>query len=211
MRRALLVILLLAVAAWAPAPAAWAATSPERIRAILRDCEDDGSLAGSYRASELRDAARNIGTDLDQYSDCRDVINAAVQRAVSGSNAPGAGGTSNGGPSSGAAAGGNGANGAAGTAGGDAPSAGGDPGVGALLTPEGPEETAELSRLRSAPPAPPVVAGRPVDPGAARSLAAILAHDLPTPLIVALALLTLGALAAGLPATRRRLVDRRTA
>ena len=210
MRRALLAILLVVATTQAPVTSAWASTSPETIRAILRDCEDDGSLSGSYRPSELRDAVRNIGTDLDQYSDCRDVISAAVLRAVSRSRTSAAGGgdgTATGG--SGGSSGGGG--GTAGTATDSGQSAGGaDFGGGALLTPEGPEETAELSRLRAAPTSA-VVGGRPVTPGGARDLAAVLVHELPTPLIVALSLLTLGALAAGLPSIRRRVLDRRAA
>ena len=208
MRRALLAILLLALTAWAPVTAAWAATSPETVRAILRDCEDDGSLSGSYRPSELRDAVRNIGTDLDQYSDCRDVINTAVLRAVSRPAGSGGGGAG-GGAVDGSGAGGDQAPGASELSGGGT-GTGADFGGGGLLTPDGPEEVAELSRLRAAAPASAVVGGRPVRAGA-RDLAAIVAHDLPTPLLVALALLTLGALVAGLPPVRRRVLDRRAA
>ena len=211
MRRALLVILLLGLTACAPAATAWAATSPETIRTILRDCEDDGTLNGSYRPSELRDAVRNIGTDLDQYSDCRDVISAAVLRAVSrpaqsggDGGAAATGGTDGAGAVDGAGIG-SGANAGTGSTAGGA-----DFGGGALLTPEGPEETAELSRLRSAGPESAVVGGRPVQLGA-RSLASILALELPVPLLVALALLTVGALVAGLPAMRRLFLDRRAA
>ena len=210
MRRALLAILLLALTVWAPVTAAWAATSPETVRAILRDCEDDGSLSGSYRPSELRDAVRNIGTDLDQYSDCRDVINAAVLRAVSRPAGSGGGGGGAGGAAGGGSgAGEGGVTGSSGLPGGGA-GTGADFGGGGLLTPDGPEEVAELSRLRAAAPASAVVGGRPVRAGA-RDLAAIVAHELPTPLLVALALLTLGALVAGLPPIRRRVLDRRAA
>ena len=205
MRRALLAILLVALTA--SAPAAWAATSPETIRAILRDCEDDGALSGSYRPSELRDAVRNIGTDLDQYSDCRDVINAAVVRGVSRPGPVGGGG-GGGGVADGSRPDAGGAPGASGLTGGEGAEAGF--GTGGLLTPDGPEEVAELSRLRTAPPPSAVVGGRPV-PVAAKELATIAAHDLPAPLLVALALLTLGALVAGLPPLRRRVLDRRAA
>ena len=208
MRRALLAILLASIA-WVSVASAWAATSPETIRTILRDCEDDGSLSGSYRPSELRDAVRNIGTDLDQYSDCRDVISAAVLRAVSRPRSPGPGGTTsaNGTESPGGGLGTDGA----GAAGEEAASGGADFGGGALLTPDGPEEVAELSRLRAAAPPAALVGGEPVDLSGARSLAAIVAHELPTPLLVALALLTVGALVAGLPSLRRRVLDRRAA
>ena len=203
MRPALLAILLLGLTALAPATIASAATSPATIRAILRDCEDDGSLSGSYRPSELRDAVRNIGTDLDQYSDCRDVISAAVLRAVSRQQA--SGGSATGGDGTGPRT--PGGNGGASTGSGSA--GGADFGGGALLSPEGPEEIAELSRLRETAPASAVLDGQPVQLGGARNLAAIVAHGLPTPLIISLALLIAGALAAGLPSLRRHLLDSR--
>ena len=59
-----------------------AATAAERIE-ILRDCQD-GSLSGTYTPAEIRDARDNIPADIDQYSDCRDVLSRALIPASSG-------------------------------------------------------------------------------------------------------------------------------
>ena len=227
MRRALFAILLLGLLASVPATT-WAATPPDRIRAILRDCEDDGSLSGSYRPSELRDAVRNIGTDLDQYSDCRDVISAAVLQEVSGGNAPGAGGSGTGGGSAGAPAtgaapaaggavpsGGAGSNAGAGSTGGPGSSGatvgGGRFGGAGTLAPEDRGEIEALEKGRHTAPGPTVVGGTALDVAAPRGVAAVIAHDLPTPVLVALAALALGTLAAALPPLRRRVRARRAA
>src|SRR5688572_13772215 len=92
MPRTLLVMVLTLFVA---APAAWAGTRAD----IVRDCFDDGKLDGSYTASQIRDARNNLPADVDQYSDCRDVLARAL--GGSGSNDPsglGAGGGLPGGP-----------------------------------------------------------------------------------------------------------------
>lgn len=201
-RRPLLLALLLGVSAVTPAGPALAATSDARIQTILRDCEDDGVLSTSYGPSELRDAVRNIGTDLDQYSDCREVISAAVLSAVSGGGASGGvgGGGTTGGTGTGTGTGGL-PNAAVADFGGSGP----------LLTPAGPEEQIALDEIRASEPGPTMVGGRPVQVIGSRPLAAIVASDLPTPLLVALGLLTAGGACAALPTLRRRVLDRRAA
>jgi hypothetical protein len=74
MPRLLLVMVLTLLVA---APAAQAGTRVD----ILRDCENDGKLDGNYTPSQIRDARNNIPADIDQYSDCRDVL----ARALGGS------------------------------------------------------------------------------------------------------------------------------
>src|SRR3954454_13995764 len=64
-------------------PAADAASTTQ----ILRDCADDGVLQGTYTPSELRKARKNIPTDTDEYTDCRDVLSLAAAGAVAGSGA----------------------------------------------------------------------------------------------------------------------------
>lgn len=195
-RRPLLAILLLGFLALPAAPA-FSATSDAKTEAILRDCEEDGSLEGSYRPSALRDAARNIGTDLDQYSDCRVVISDAVLDAVSA----GGGGGTDGGALDGGGAG--------------VPSAAGSgdgfSGSGVLLTPASPEDQEALDELAATPPAETVVGGRPLNVLGTSGFGAIGDHQLPVALIVALGLLTAGGLVAGLPNLRRRILDRRAA
>ena len=44
--------------------------------AVIRDCQD-GRINGKYSQKEFADAMRNIPTDVDEYTDCRDVISRA--------------------------------------------------------------------------------------------------------------------------------------
>jgi hypothetical protein len=64
---------------------------------VIRDCYDDGHIDGSYSQEEYQDAQDNIPGDVDQYSDCRDVIAQAQadrSRSGGGSNGSGSGGGS---------------------------------------------------------------------------------------------------------------------
>ena len=61
---------------------------------VIRDCNEDGTLDGNYTQEELRDAEQNLPSDIDQYGDCRDVINQA-QADGSRTNNPGGGSGSN--------------------------------------------------------------------------------------------------------------------
>src|SRR5919197_2805342 len=81
------------------------ATAHASGRAVIRDCTDDGKLEKTYSQKDYRDALANLPTDVDEYTDCRDVI----RRAQLGGAAGGAGG-GNGGP--GAPGGGSGGGGA---------------------------------------------------------------------------------------------------
>jgi hypothetical protein len=68
--RLIVIAALLALAAPAVAQA-----SPQ---AVIRDCADDGHLDGKYSNDDLRRAADTLPSDLDEYSDCREVINGAI-------------------------------------------------------------------------------------------------------------------------------------
>lgn len=46
---------------------------------VIRDCARDGRLDKEYSNAELRRAKDNLPADLDEYSDCRDVIAAAIK------------------------------------------------------------------------------------------------------------------------------------
>jgi hypothetical protein len=75
---------------------------------VIRDCFDDGHIDGDYSQGEYQDAQDNLPSDVDQYSDCRDVI--AQGQAGGGkrhnSNSGGSNsGGSNGGGSSGGGSG----------------------------------------------------------------------------------------------------------
>ena len=66
-------LLLAALALLTPATAS---ASPD---AVIRDCARDGRLDNDYSNSELRRARDNLPADLDEYSDCRDVIASAIK------------------------------------------------------------------------------------------------------------------------------------
>ena len=56
---------------------------------VIRDCYDDGHIDGNYSQDDYQDAQDNIPGDVDQYSDCRDVIS---QAQADGSRGDGSGG-----------------------------------------------------------------------------------------------------------------------
>src|SRR4051794_10443278 len=58
---------------------------------ILQECQD-GRLTGDYTAKEIRDARDHIPTDIDQYSDCRDVLSRALAAQAGGGGSGGSGG-----------------------------------------------------------------------------------------------------------------------
>jgi len=63
---------------------------------VIRDCARDGKLDHKYSNSELRRARNNLPADLDEYSDCRDVIAAAIKGGSDkgiGAGSPGVGAT----------------------------------------------------------------------------------------------------------------------
>jgi hypothetical protein len=76
---------------------------------VIRDCAQDGDLDHEYSDEELEEANRNMPSDIDQYSDCRDVI-AQAQGGGRGSSdgsstSGGGGGSSDGGGSGGSVTG----------------------------------------------------------------------------------------------------------
>ena len=146
---------------------------------ILRECQN-GSLTGDYTAAEIRDARANIPDDVDQYTDCRDVLTRALLNLAGGDS--GGGGT-----------------GGTGGAGGTGGTGGGDAGGGAPLTPSTDADRQALEQATTAGAEPIEVAGRPVTPGQAT-----FRNDLPTALLVLLALLAAAALASFAPFLRRR-------
>jgi len=155
------------------APAASAATPTQ----ILRDCEDDSILQGDYTSEELREARRGIPTDLDQYTDCRDVLARATAERVSGRDAGGAD---------------------------DGRGGAGGPGLfGALLTPETDADRKALSEATAREPAPLTIDGESVVPGAAGFAANAARNDIPPTVLVLLALLLVAAALASVPAARR--------
>jgi hypothetical protein len=85
-----LVVLLALALGVVPAPAMGSADQ------VLRDCIRDGKLDGSYSNAELRKARDNLPSDSDEYSDCSEIIAAAIKGGSnrgSGAGSPGVGAT----------------------------------------------------------------------------------------------------------------------
>ena len=156
---------MLAVLATAPA----ALADSTRVK-ILQECQD-GRLTGNYSSREIRDALNNI----HQYSDCRDVLRAALLNQAGNSG------------------GGGGGNGGAGGGGGGSGGSGGAP-----LTPSTEADRQALHEATTGGGQPLEISGRRVTPGEGE-----LRNDLPTTLIVVLALLGAAAAAALAPSVRR--------
>ena len=190
MRRSSLAALV-ALATLAPAPAIAAADT----KALIRDCED-GRIDGSYSQKEFSDAVRSIPTDLEQYTDCRDVLRRAQLGAAGGGGASG---------------GDAGAPGAGGAAGGGAPGASGpSPTSAQLLESASPAERAAITEAIGEGGAAPVrIGGRSVSPESTGLSPAGAANVVPTPLIVALALLAVALLAGGTQTIRSLVLARR--
>jgi hypothetical protein len=181
---------------------------------ILRDCQD-GSLSGTYTASELRDARSHIPADIDQYSDCRDVLTRAL---TSGSGTGTDGGSSSSGGGSSGSSGGGSSSGSSSSSGGSSGSSGSSdvaPNAAApspVLKPETQKEQHALDDAGTTGGATPVTVGeRPIVPGATAFDAGEPGNRLPSSLVVTLVLLAVAAAAAAAPAARRRVLDRRTA
>lgn len=185
MLRAALVLGCLLLGLVAPAAATAASTTQ-----ILRDCADDGVLQGDYSPSELRKARQNIPADTDEYTDCRDVLARAAATGVVNSNG-GAGG-------SGGSGGSSGGSGSSRERDNEPPA---DP-----HTPEGRQIVGEAGAKPA--PGPVTISGRPVIPGTAGLAAGGVRNEIPTSLIVALALLGAGALATLTPFLRRHVLAR---
>ena len=47
-------------------------------QAVIRDCAEDGVLDHHYSNGDLQKAKQKLPSDLDEYSDCREVIGAAI-------------------------------------------------------------------------------------------------------------------------------------
>ena len=171
MRRTLPFILALAALLLAAAPAL--ADSNQR---IYNDCQDNGRIDGRYTQREFQKALNDLPSDLDEYTDCRDVIRRG-QLAVAGGGGSGGGGGVLGG-------GGGGTGGGAG--------ASRDP-----LATATPQERKAYADAVKAGARPVNLAGEAVRPGAGglHRLASE-GHDLPAPVIALLALVAV-ALATG--------------
>jgi len=82
MRRQLRTIPLLIAVLVLGLPGAAQASSSD----VIRDCAQDGKLDKHYSQKDLRNAEQNLPSDIDEYTDCRSVIRAALS---GGSGSPG--------------------------------------------------------------------------------------------------------------------------
>jgi hypothetical protein len=51
---------------------------------VIRDCAKDGKLNQHYSLSDLKNALKKLPTDVDEYTNCRDVINQAETQGSGG-------------------------------------------------------------------------------------------------------------------------------
>ena len=184
-------VLLIAALAALALPALAQAVSPGD---VIRDCTLDGRLDRSYTQKELRQALAAIPSDVDEYTNCREVIRAAQLALATGASSSSGGGTNATAPSGSTAGGG--------SSGGDSGAAtgvfGGFKNVPADPTASAtPSERAAIDQARAD-----VVDDDPVEEASV---------GLPTPLIGALAVGGLALLVFIALDLRRRLVDRRGA
>lgn len=210
------ILLLLAAVTWllAVAPASHAATRSS----IIRDCEDDSRLSGTYTARELRDARNNLPSDTDAYSDCRDILGAALAASAARGRSTDGGGSGN-------ALEGGGLGSGAGSGGGVGVTGGGAGGLGATgLPPAPPLDIApgaapiqlsepEKRALRDARGQAPEVDARGLrtQNGVRGVVGQSASATVPTPLAVVLVLLGVTVVLAAVPYLRRRVLGRRPA
>src|SRR5215211_1105544 len=180
--RKTLVLFVVAAVVTVVLPAA-AAASPGQ---VIRDCADDGQLQGHYSNEDLRKARDNLPSDLDEYSDCREVIGAAI----------GSGGASKrGGSRGGGGAGGGGGHGSGGAG---AVSAAAERHARA-------GDASALEKATSGDKPSLTVGGKPVSPGENGLFdLASASNGMPTPLLLALLAMAVLAAAAAFVALRRR-------
>jgi hypothetical protein len=158
---------------------------------ILRECQD-GRLSGNYTPAQLRDARKHIPTDIDEYSDCRDVL--ARASISGGTSSGGAGGAGGGGGVGSAAPGGVQSNASDG-----------------LSYAANKGEQDELAKALSDGSEGTDVGGQEIIPGATGLGVNTARHELPANLLIPLILVGLCAAALAAPALRRRVIARRHA
>jgi hypothetical protein len=192
MRRTILLALL---AALLVAPAASAAGPIQ----IIRDCEDDGVLQGNYSASELRKARSELPTDIDEYSDCRDVLSRAITAATASSKP-----TPTPTPSPSDSGGGQGGGGTGSGGGGTDTSSRDEERAALLSAPSSPQDAKAVGAAAADGDKAIKAELAQRDPGATRLAASVGRNGLPTTMIAVLALLAATLVAACLPLIRRR-------
>ncbi len=188
MRRLMLAVVALTLLV-APPAEAWT------VNDVIRDCSKNGKLSHDYPPSLIRKARESLPADIDEYTDCRDLLSTPSSSGSQGGGDSGAGG---------------GGGTATGTGGGST-GGGGDSSPSGSSTPEptpAPPSAAELKSLDAAKAGdagePVNVGGAPVTPGTAGMTTGAVDNSLPSTLFVVLILLGLTVAAAAGPLLRRR-------
>jgi hypothetical protein len=143
---------------------------------VIRDCTDDEVLTKTYAQDEYKQALSELAGDSDQYGNCLGVIKRAQLKALRDARAPRDGPASGGVQSPGGAATGTGGS-------------FGNPPATKQLGAAKPEERSAVDAGRRATPRPVNLEGAAVKPGLGAG------SDLPTPLLILLALVLAGGLA----------------
>jgi hypothetical protein len=143
----------------------------------ILDCNDDGDLDKPYKNKQLRQALDDLPTDLDEYSNCREILSGAITSGSDkGGNRP--------------------------TVGTDGTAL---PPEEAAARAEDNEDLAAITADPESNPPSVQVGGEEVEPGSNGLFdLATSSNDLPAPLLVALIALALVALIGGLVAVRER-------
>jgi hypothetical protein len=173
---------------------------------VVTDCADDSKLSKKYSAAEYADALKHIPTDVDEYTDCRDVIKRAQLGLGTGSSSGsggGSGGSGGTGSSSGSGGETTGGTGSGATSGG-APAT---PGNGlndydATLAGASAADRAAITQATGSAPAAVQIGGEELKSNSLGHGDLGSLNSLPAPLVVVLLLLALGTVAAGLPKIR---------
>jgi hypothetical protein len=156
-------------------------------RSVVRDCTDNGRIDSHHSQSDYKSALNNLPSDVNEYTDCRQIIEQAKRRDAKSSGTTNHTGTTPGGTGGGG--------------GGFTPSSGAPP---AASGPNTPGERSALGNVPNQGGAPVAVAGEPITPGGTGITEAAFRHDVPGPLLVLIVLLGLGALAMTISGARAR-------
>jgi hypothetical protein len=174
----------------------------------VKDCANDGKLDKTYTQSQLADAIANLPADVDEYSDCRDILHRAQ---LGGGSSSGGRSSNSGGPTTGGGTtGGGSSTGGGATSGGNADT--GTAPAGPAADPLSGATDAERAAFQKAVAngdAPVKLDGRPISPGTLGGAKTNGLADLPAPLLAILALLGAGALGGAAFGTRRLVNSRR--
>ncbi len=167
------------------------ATAGASGRSVVRDCTDNGRIDGHHSQGDYKSALGGLPSDVDEYTDCRQIIEQAKRRDASSGSSSGGFAGSGGGFSGG---------------GGGGISGGFDSATPPPSSnfPASPAENSALAQAGAQGGGPVAVAGEPITPGGTGITEAAFRHDVPGPLLALVILLGLGALAMTVSGGRAR-------